>query len=238
MKSIPSDLDALLAMAPAVPIERYVDQLAAVSAGTAGLTELLAAMTRQVDRLESLTPPNSRALALDLAALQRVASKRRNHDLSDGSAGCGKIDEFGMTMRIVSDEWAAVWDQGYQLMWTVNPFLAGDWPHRASRYRWAAVQEALAALNIQGWCGHRDWRMPTIDELRTLSYTKRAGGKFVISPDLFPDVQGDGMFWSSSRDTEDPQAAQAWDFVENGAVSRPLSAFAHVRFVRSTGTDV
>lgn len=237
MKSDASDLNALLAMAPGVQVGEYVDQLARMSAGTTGLAELLAAMTRQVARLEALTPPSSRALALDIAALQRIAAKRRNNDLSDGAAGCGKVDEFGMALRTASEDWAAVRDQAYQLMWTVNPFMAGDWPHRASRYRWGAAQEALAALNVQGWCGHRDWRMPTIEELRTLSYTALAGTDFVISPVFFPDVQGDGMFWSSSSHADDSRAVLAWDFVNDGAVVRSLKAFAHVRFVRSTGAD-
>jgi hypothetical protein len=148
-----------------------------------------------------------------------------------------KVDEDGMALRMASEDWAAVWDQGYQLMWTVNPFLQGDWPHRASRYRWAAAQEALAALNVQGWCGHRDWRLPGIDELRTLSYTAKGHSDFHIAGQLFPDVQGDGLFWSSSSDANDAQAAQAWDFADDCAVSRPLSAFAHVRFVRSTVAD-
>ena len=237
MKSDVSDLNALLAMTPGVPVEEYLDQLARMSSGTAGLAELLAAMTQQIARLEALTPPSSRALALDIVALQRIAAKRRNNDLSDGAAGCSKVDEFGMALRSTSENWAAVWDQAYQLMWTVNPFMAGDWPHRASRYRWGAAQETLAALNVQGWCGHRDWRMPTIEELRTLSYTARPGTDFVISPVFFPDVQGNGMFWSSSSDANDSQAVLGWDFVIDDAVVWPLNAFAHVRFVRSTGAD-
>lgn len=238
MTSNASDLNELLTMLPGVPVAEYVDQLARMSAGTAGLAGLLEAMTRQVARLEALTPPSSRALALDISALQRLAAKRRNNDLSDGAAGCGKVDEFGMVLRAASEEWAAVWDQAYQLMWTVNPFMAGDWPHRAGRHRWGEAHKALAALNVRGWCGHRDWRMPTIEELRTLSYTARAGTDFVISPVLFPDVQGDGIFWSSSGDAGDLGTMLAWDFVNDGAVVLALpKTYAHVRFVRSTGAD-
>lgn len=237
MKGDSSELAGLLAMAPGVQVEQYLDQLAQMSAGTNSLAQLLGVLSEQVMRLEALTPPSSRALAVDIAVLQRQASRRRNHDILDGTVSFSKVDEYGLPLRMASEEWAAVCDQGYHLMWTVNPFLQGDWPHRASRYRWSAVQDALAVLNVQGWCGHRDWRLPSIDELRTLSYTATQSSDFHISRQLFPDVQGDGLFWSSSRDADDAQAVQAWDFVDDGAVSRPLSAFAHVRFVRSTSAD-
>jgi len=230
-------LQDLLVMAPAAPVEQYLDQLAVMSAGAGGMAALLAQMAAQIARLEALTPPGARALAVDIAAIQRLSARRRNLDLSDGAAGCVKVDEFGAPLPRGSDDWYAVSDQGYQLMWTVNPGMAGEWPHRSTRYRWAAAQEALAALNVQGWCGHRDWRLPSIDELRTLAYTARPGTAYGISDQLFPDVHGDGLFWSSSSSEDGMQSLLAWDYLEGTVCGRPLSAYAHLRFVRNTGAD-
>jgi hypothetical protein len=41
----------------------------------------------------------------------------------------------------------------------------------AKEYTWQAALDAAGALNRQGgYAGHRDWRVPTIEELRTLAY--------------------------------------------------------------------
>lgn len=54
-------------------------------------------------------------------------------------------------------------------------------------------------VNAAGWCGHKDWRMPSIDELRSIVSFDHKGP--AIDTAYFPNTPsgiGQGYFWSSS----------------------------------------
>jgi hypothetical protein len=53
----------------------------------------------------------------------------------------------------------------------------------------------VTAVNAAGLCGKKDWRMPTVDELRNLAHTGRTNP--AIDTDYFPNTSPDWT-WSSS----------------------------------------
>lgn len=63
----------------------------------------------------------------------------------------------------------------------------------------------VAAVNAAGWCGYKDWRVPTVDELRTLidygSVLPATSGKF------FPDIIMPAGFWTSTPSAAGPSYA-------------------------------
>lgn len=60
----------------------------------------------------------------------------------------------------------------------------------------------VAAVNASGWCGNKDWRLPTVDELRTIvDYSSFLPA---VSVKYFPDIVMPAGFWTST-----PSAAGA-----------------------------
>lgn len=54
----------------------------------------------------------------------------------------------------------------------------------------------VEAVNAEGWCGHKDWRLPSVDELSSIvDY-----GSFLpaIPKNYFPDIVMPAGFWTSS----------------------------------------
>jgi len=63
----------------------------------------------------------------------------------------------------------------------------------------------VAAVNAAGWCGHRDWRLPTVDELSSIVNYGRSLP--AISTDYFPDIVMPAGFWSSTPSAAGPSYA-------------------------------
>ncbi|MBK1701307.1 hypothetical protein CKO22_10340 [Thiococcus pfennigii] len=112
--------------------------------------------------------------------------------------------------------------------WT-EPGCSGE----AERHPWSEVLAAAERFNqARGAAGHADWRVPTIDELRTLIYC--SGGRPRLWNDTGNECQGQfdrptiylpafpntprAAFWSASPDASDP--AYAWlVYFSNGQVN-------------------
>ena len=63
----------------------------------------------------------------------------------------------------------------------------------------------VAAVNAAGWCGYKDWRLPTVDELASLvDY-----GSFLpaIPRKYFPDMVMPAGFWTSTPSAAGPSYA-------------------------------
>lgn len=75
------------------------------------------------------------------------------------------------------------------------------------------TQAYVARVNQAGWCGHKNWRMPAREELRSLlDYSIPYPGT-TIDTRYFPDDSGwDWTPWSSSPDAYDSSCAWVLDF--------------------------
>ena len=98
----------------------------------------------------------------------------------------------------------------------------------AEKYDWRAALDAAKALNRQGgYAGYRDWRVPTIEGLRTLVYCssgqpktwndtgKSCEGDYkrpTIDQSAFPNTQ---PIWYWSASPYAPDAGGAWSVVFN-----------------------
>ena len=67
---------------------------------------------------------------------------------------------------------------------------------------WDSAKKLPRLVNEKGWCGHKDWRLPTRDELATLlvlASHRPAVQVLHIWTDVFPDIPADGYsVWTSS----------------------------------------
>ena len=93
----------------------------------------------------------------------------------------------------------------------------------ATEYSWGQVLRRVWIFNLLGgFAGHRDWRVPTIEELSTIT----GGG--------FPDAQG--WFWSSSPDANDSNRARGVAFTFDYVDSAHKWMGGYVRLVRGVAT--
>ncbi|MDH4055768.1 MAG: DUF1566 domain-containing protein [Gammaproteobacteria bacterium] len=72
---------------------------------------------------------------------------------------------------------------------------------------WHYVQ----AVNRDGYCGHQDWRMPSKDELFSISDLRRAATPPTINTEFFPNTRA-AEYWSGNDYSFQYDTAWAWNF--------------------------
>jgi len=89
----------------------------------------------------------------------------------------------------------------------------------------------VAAVNAAGLCGYRDWRMPTRDELGSISDPRRTRTPPTINTVYFPKTKP-GEYWSANDYQFHWDAAWLWNF--GNGLDRVEWKYAprHVRLVR------
>lgn len=235
MKDADDLLRELVNLAATPQTDRYLEQLAQTDATAEGLSALLKRLELKIQRLEAVNVHSSRDIAKQIFALTRAVGKGRITEVGP-LTGWSKLDLYGQPVSLNSETWSAALDRGHRLMWTVNADQSGDEPHPCRQVRWRTALDTLAELNYQAWCGHRDWRVPSIEELATLAYTADGSSAFQISGTLFPDLRGDGVYWSSTR-FEDTRLLQVQCFADASRDARQAGVYSYLRFVRSVSDD-
>lgn len=92
------------------------------------------------------------------------------------------------------------------------------------------TEKLVAAVNYTGWCGHKDWRLPTVNELNSI--VNYGASLPAISKNYFPDLIMPAGFWTAS-----PYSANsnfAWIVIfDDGYVGSCVKSWAYyVRLVR------
>lgn len=132
-------------------------------------------------------------------------------------SGWRKVGNNGEVLPANGERWAAVIDERHNLMWAVNWQAADAFPNRGE-LTWynpdratnggspgnpnngQNIHDWLQRVNQEGWCGYHDWRIPTLEELKTL-LTDSIHTYYHIREDVFTDMGGLGSrFWSSTPD--------------------------------------
>jgi hypothetical protein len=96
--------------------------------------------------------------------------------------------------RFVDSKNGTITDTKSGLIWVKNPHT--DLPEKFKGYlNWKDAVDACKKLNF---AGKKDWRLPTVEELRELvNYTKGVGNDPAIDVAVFPDTKR-SWYWTST----------------------------------------
>ncbi len=180
-------------------------------------------------------------------------------------AACGDTGQQGPSLHAtkyrVAEPGACVEDTVTGLMWEVKTESRGlhDWrntyswwnPDEAANeldYRgtpdggqcsasacdtWAFVQ----AVNAAGHCGYSDWRMPSRDELMSISDFSKANDPPTANLEYFPYMQAD-EYWTGFDYGTQYQSAWAWNFFYGHDRVDWKQSPKFVRLVRGTAENL
>lgn len=133
-----------------------------------------------------------------------------------------KIGGTGEQLPETATVWDAALDTSTNLMWEAN---LSD-----KKYKWNDINQRAAEVNQVGLCGHRDWRVPNIDELKSL--VKKGVGSPTIDTEHFPNTPA-SYFWSSSPSADYSYSAWYISFGYGDDYSDSKFNAEYVRLVRS-----
>ena len=135
------------------------------------------------------------------------------------------------------DSNSLVWeDEDTGLIWQVYI--------KYKRYEWKDIQKCANKLNKKKYGGFNDWRVPTINELKTLiikepyENSESSSGEIYIKEPLLESMNMKYQwFWSSTEEEKD--SSQAWAVVFNSGNDRwsTKSSSDYVRCVRGEQQD-
>lgn len=172
------------------------------------------------------------------------------------------VDATGQILDISVAPGSCTYDEFTHLTWEVKSAAAGL-QSRDNTYSWFDPEEShdgeldyrglpdggectgsdcdtasyVAAINALALCGYSDWRMPTRDELGSISDPRLNLSPPTINPRYFPNTQK-GEYWSGNDYQFQYDAAWVWSFqigldrVEWKATPR------YVRLVRGEAVQV
>jgi len=95
----------------------------------------------------------------------------------------------------------------------------------------------VAAVNEAGYCGHNDWRIPTRDELGSISDPRKGSSPPTINVTYFPYTQVE-EYWSSNDYQFQYDAAWRWSFKFGHDRVDWKASPARVRLVRGAAVQL
>jgi len=106
-----------------------------------------------------------------------------------------------------------MWVQNGNLIPSRDPGFDIDGTVDDGKVIWARALYYIYKLNAENYLGHNDWRLPNINELKSLlnhdlvstGFTDQ--GVWLNSTQGFSDIRSDTAYWSSTPDVQDPATA-------------------------------
>ena len=95
----------------------------------------------------------------------------------------------------------------------------------------------VAAVNQEDFCGFDDWRMPSKDEMFSISDLRKAKSPPTIDVEYFPHAQA-AEYWTANDYSFQPDAAWAWSFRHGLDRVDWKKSPKFVRLVRGVATDL
>ena len=171
------------------------------------------------------------------AALQQIKQQQAQSSASqaiiDQFKGWQKIGLKSEKLAVDAHQWAAVVDENTKLMWAINPSKTANFPNPKEKMTWDEAQAWAKYANRSSWCGYNNWRLPTIDELKTLLLPNKHSDLFICA-DIFTDInQKYYSVWSSSPVASDRYSAWFVGFYYGGDSNYYKYANYYVRLVRT-----
>lgn len=146
---------------------------------------------------------------------------------------CGwqKIDKNGEFLPADSPVWSALLDTASGLMWVSGNSTISFPNIMNTSFGSCNIEYHLQEVNKQAWCGYNDWRLPTIQELDTISFRKDVQKRNIFFPDLKSLSSDNMIFWSS---TEGQPNKMKIIFFKTGIVSQiNKNQQGHIRLIRN-----
>lgn len=148
----------------------------------------------KIDREESQTLSEQalriRELELELELLKAKNTVTQPEFSTEPSLLFNRFYKHGMNGEKISSDapnWAGIADLNTGLMWANNWHTEDDFPCREGTWYQTGdgycennydetwnhginTENIINIINRRGWMGYHDWRLPTVDELKTLIY--------------------------------------------------------------------
>ncbi len=136
-----------------------------------------------------------------------------------------------VSLRFIDNKNGTITDTKTGLIWVKNPHT--DLPEEFKSYM--SWQKAIDACKKLDFAGHKDWRLPTVEELRELvDYTRGAkSGEPSVDTKIFPDTKC-GWYWTSTPCAWYPSGAWIVDFNVGSVSNFCKNCSNYVRPVRSS----
>lgn len=218
----------------------YLQQLAQLSVTVQQMTRISGQMQAQVQMLEifnGCSAEEIEAVVQDFRARklveQSLSEPQELTSLQKQFTGWDKVDFAGCELPVHAVQYAAVIDQKTKLMWAINPHISANFPNPAKAMTWQEARDWLKYVNRRGWCGYKDWRLPTVEELKTLMLPKKQHD-FFMRQDVFTDISA-GIYgvWSSSSYADYGNYAWFVNFNSSNVGGNYKTYSYYVRVVRS-----
>jgi len=163
---------------------------------------------------------------------RREEEKLRSQAEEKAEAECKRKEEEERQRRQTEEE-RRKWQYKDNGDGTITDYLTGlMWQQSGSpkHMKYENAKAYVEKLNRDRFAGHKDWRLPTLDELKTLVTSDKQSNGCYIYP-IFNDDQH--MCWSSDRHGSDRMWYIFFLGGEDNIRSRVLDAVCYVRAVRS-----